>query len=194
MKKIALLIIICIGATNVIAQNNEPTNIYEGCCGKKRVEFTTNKANIFVPNVFTPNGDGVNDYFMPYISDEVSEVRSFKIFSAKGDTLIFRRLSFNFDDFKNNAWNGTRTNGDGFFVSNYAGAFKYEMRIITKEKKLSIIKGEACALQCGKETKIFKTKEGCYYPSQAAETDNKGKNKGTGKVDKSLVSQEKDCF
>jgi gliding motility-associated-like protein len=45
--------------------------------------------NLFIPNVFTPNGDGKNDVFMPFTTKRaVKEIRSFKIFNRFGG-LIF---------------------------------------------------------------------------------------------------------
>jgi hypothetical protein len=159
--------------------------IYKGCCGTQPVDFTVGKANIYLPNVFTPNGDGINDLFYPVVNDEVIEVQGFTIWSAVGDTLIFTRASFNYNDFKNYGWNGTRSQGDGQFLSKYNGAFKYQMRIINSEGQLAFVKGEACVIQCSKDAAIFKTKEGCYYPSQAS---------SIGKVDKTKKSNENTCF
>jgi len=47
------------------------------------------------------------------------------------------------------------------------------------------LEGQACAIICGAEAKVFKSKEGCYYPAQAGKS---------GKLDKSIASAEKDCF
>lgn len=159
--------------------------IYQSCCGTKPVEFKLSTGYVYMPNVFTPNGDGVNDYFYPFINKDIQEVNSFKIFSAVGDTLLFRKNTINYTDIKNSGWNGTRSNAGGFFESNYTGLFKYDMRIITNDKKLIIIKGEACAIQCGKDTRVFQTKEGCYYSTQAG-TD--------GVLDKTKKNNETKCF
>lgn len=59
---------------------------------------------IYIPNVFTPNGDGINDTFK--ISGEFAEcVESVLIFDRWGN-LIFSSNSFE------NAWNGTYKNGN----------------------------------------------------------------------------------
>ncbi|MEO1713906.1 MAG: gliding motility-associated C-terminal domain-containing protein, partial [Bacteroidota bacterium] len=60
-----------------------------GCYAK--AEFTVEVAfgrDIYVPNVFSPNGDGNNDYFTIYGDIEIAEIRSFEIFSRWGD-LVF---------------------------------------------------------------------------------------------------------
>ena len=162
------------------AQEKPVANDYTSCCGTQPVEFAYEKQKIYVPNVFTPNGDGINDYFMPYINEEVGAVWGFTIYSAKGDTILYQREYFNYSkEEQNYAWNGLRRDG-----SQYAGLFKYEMRVDDKKANKHLVTGYACAIVCGPDTKIFKTKEGCFYPSQA--------NKGS--IDKSIASKEKDCF
>jgi gliding motility-associated-like protein len=53
------------------------------------VHVTCDQSQVFVPNTFTPNNDGVNDYFYPQ-GKGLSEVRSFKVYNRWGE-LIFER-------------------------------------------------------------------------------------------------------
>jgi hypothetical protein len=176
-----LLLVFC-NAHICFAQKDpvEVSQEYESCCGTQPVEFTLGKASVYVPNVFTPNGDDTNDVFMPHINKEVGEVWAFVIRSAVGDTLLFQRANINYKDLKEYAWNGTRQDG-----SRYKGLFNYSMQIINRDKQLRFVEGQACVIQCGPDAKVFKSKAGCYFSLQA------GVN---GNLDKALSNVEKDCF
>ncbi len=168
--------------------------IYKACCGTKPVEFTFGLSKVYIPNVFTPNGDGLNDVFFPYISSDIVDVQDFTILSAVGDTVLFQRPSFNYDDIQNYAWKGARYFPNGTYKSDYQGLFKYNMRIANKSGQSQYVEGEACLIRCGKDTKIFKTKSGCFYPDQADAVDNKGLGKGNGTLNKTKHTQESTCF
>ena len=63
-----LFIFLLISSAQTCAAQDAPkvaAQEYESCCGTQPVEFSYEKKRIYVPNVFTPNRDGVNDYFFP---------------------------------------------------------------------------------------------------------------------------------
>ena len=60
---------------------------------------------IYIPNAFSPNGDGVNDYFMIYSGPGISQVLSFKIYDRWGEQL-FQQLNFQPND-RAYGWDGT---------------------------------------------------------------------------------------
>ncbi|MFT6359488.1 MAG: gliding motility-associated-like protein [Saprospiraceae bacterium] len=55
------------------------------------------KPRIFVPNVFSPNGDGMNDFLLIFADSGVEEIAEFKIFSRWG-SLIFEQNNFQPND------------------------------------------------------------------------------------------------
>ncbi len=60
-----------------------------GCYGKDTITLFVDKyAGIFIPNVFTPNGDGINDYLTVYSDASVAMIESLQIYSRWG-TLVF---------------------------------------------------------------------------------------------------------
>lgn len=67
------------------------------------------ESQIFIPNTFTPNGDGQNDVFYPRGSG-VSKIRAFRIYNRWGE-LLFERTGININDV-GNAWDGSFNGGN----------------------------------------------------------------------------------
>jgi len=68
------------------------------------VNVLCNGANMFVPNTFSPNQDGVNDLFYPRGSG-IFTIKRFKVFSRWGE-VIFEQNNFNAND-PSKGWDGT---------------------------------------------------------------------------------------
>lgn len=88
-----------------------------GCAARDRVSVFVicNGSNLFVPNTFSPNGDGTNDVFYPR-GTGLFKVRSLRIFTRWGE-VVFERSDFD----ANNpvyGWDGskkgTKINSDVF--------------------------------------------------------------------------------
>lgn len=189
MKTALYLLVVAATLQSCSAQSDPKVALpkeYEACCGVQPVDFTLGKHFIYVPNVFTPNGDGINDLFYPFVSPEIGEVQSFQIFSAVGDTLLFQRATIVYTRLGEFAWNGYR--GGSSFNTLYRGKFKYRMRVVSTDNRVRNIEGEACSVLCEPGTKDLKVKKGCFFPSQA------GKNDKLGKSDSTLSNSEKDCL
>lgn len=77
-----------------------------GCKADDLLTVFVKKDNpIYVPNGFSPNGDGTNDVFMIYSGKEVQNIKSFLVFDRWGETV------FEYYDFQPNnpayGWDGT---------------------------------------------------------------------------------------
>lgn len=77
-----------------------------GCTSSDQltVNVLCNGANMFIPNTFSPNGDGMNDLFYPRGSG-IFTIKNIKIFSRWGE-IIFEKENFNPND-ASKAWDGT---------------------------------------------------------------------------------------
>lgn len=79
----------------------------EGGCATKdvvRIFVTCNSGNLFIPNTFSPNGNGVNEYFYP-MGKGIARIKSFRVFNRWGE-VVFERS----DILPNNpsyGWDGT---------------------------------------------------------------------------------------
>lgn len=75
------------------------------CSAEDAVFVWVNKGrNIFIPNAFSPNNDGVNDDFGIYSGIGIERIKSFRVFSRSGDLLHERLNALPNDPF--NHWNG----------------------------------------------------------------------------------------
>ncbi len=92
----------------------------------------------FAPNVFSPNDDGVNDYFSIYGGDEIQYVEDFKIFNRWGTLL------FSLDQLTPGAeiWNG---NYVGQALPN--GVYVYQGEVVGQNGKRQPIRGEFMLLR-----------------------------------------------
>jgi len=77
-----------------------------GCSANRNVTVTVicNDKNYFVPNTFSPNGDGVNDIFYPRGSG-LNRIQSMRIFNRWGE-MVFERKDFLANE-SAAGWNGT---------------------------------------------------------------------------------------
>jgi gliding motility-associated-like protein len=77
-----------------------------GChdTGQVQVIVLCKGANVFVPNTFSPNGDGSNDVF--YVRGKgLARVKSLRIFNRWGE-IVFERINFGVND-PSVGWDGT---------------------------------------------------------------------------------------
>lgn len=79
-----------------------------GCKTSAKIKINVDKARaIYIPNVFTPNGDGENDIFMIYAGDlsQIKQVNTFMIYDRWGEA-IYRAENFQPMD-PDFGWDGT---------------------------------------------------------------------------------------
>ncbi len=77
-----------------------------GCAIAAKVRLTVeNEYNVFIPSSFTPNGDGVNDFFTVFGGANVERIVSLQIYARKGN-LVFQAENLTPND-ENTGWNGS---------------------------------------------------------------------------------------
>jgi gliding motility-associated-like protein len=112
-----------------------------GCEESDNITITVIKdASVFVPNVFSPNGDGVNDNFTIFASSQVLEVTQLMIFDRWGSPL-FEANNINPND-ETLGWNG-KVNGEKM----NAGTYVYWAEVQLKNGEKEILKGEFTLLR-----------------------------------------------
>ncbi len=102
----------CIDCAAPVAYPKKTTNYTvnvtdsNGCVAKATFTLTVvcNENNYFVPNTFSPNGDGNNDVFFPR-GNNINRIQSMRIFSRWGE-MIFEKKNFSANSAAD-GWNGT---------------------------------------------------------------------------------------
>ena len=76
-----------------------------GCVAEDALRvFVNNKKRIYIPNAFSPNGDGWNDEFMIFGGNGIAEIEQFQIFTRWGEQ-VFEQSNFQPND-ANMGWDG----------------------------------------------------------------------------------------
>jgi gliding motility-associated-like protein len=137
----------CTGCATPVASPKNTTTytirvINDGGCvatDKVTVIVTCNNENVFIPNTFSPNNDGVNDVFYPR-GRGLFQIQSMRIFNRWGE-LVFQRTNFTAND-ANAGWNGkyrgTAANAD---------VYTYIIEIICDNSEVIPFKGNITLIQ-----------------------------------------------
>lgn len=112
-----------------------------GCVTKDKLTIFVlcNGANVFIPNTFSPNGDGANDIFYPRGSG-LFTIKSMRIFNRWGE-VMYDKSNFMPNDAKygwDGKHNGQRLNTD---------VFVYTIEIICDNSATLVFKGNVTLLQ-----------------------------------------------
>jgi gliding motility-associated-like protein len=102
----------CLDCLSPIATPKQQTDYFvkitskDGCVAESNLTvFVKKEVNIYVPNAFSPNGDGANDVFMIFAGgNAVARIHSFLVFDRWGESV------YEFFDFQPNnpvyGWDG----------------------------------------------------------------------------------------
>jgi gliding motility-associated-like protein len=106
-----------------------------GCKATDKVSIFVlcNNANVFVPNTFSPNGDGVNDVFYPR-GTGVFRIKNLRIFNRWGQ-IVFDRSNINAND-PSAGWDGT-LNGKKL----PSDVFVYTLEVVCENNTTLVFKG-----------------------------------------------------
>ena len=107
----------------------------DGCPVTDILSVQVQKARrLFVPNVFSPNGDGLNDLFMIFAGKEVLQIREFQVYNRWG-SLLYRASNFQPND-PAYGW-------DGYFQSKLmdAGVYAFYIEVEFIDGEAEIVKG-----------------------------------------------------
>lgn len=100
-----------------------------GCQGSDQLLiFVNRERNVYIPNAFSPNGDGANDLFMVFAGEDVAIIHNLKVFNRWGG-LLFERSNFPPND--------PRFGWDGWF-----GGKKLNPAVLVYAVEIEFVDGE----------------------------------------------------
>jgi len=105
-----------------------------GCVAEDQLKVRVINNDIFVPNAFSPNDDGINDYFTIYSNESIKAVRVLRIYNRWG-AQVFEGLNFEPND-ESQGWNGTFR---GKVASQ--GVYAYYAETLNKNGHITKLKG-----------------------------------------------------
>ncbi len=107
-----------------------------GCITSDEIYVEVIASFIFAPSVFSPNGDGINDFFTIFGDvEKVSKIQSLKIFDRWG-AQMFSKKYFQHSQ-ESEGWNGKRK---GKYLE--TGIFIYEAELLLKTGEIVVKKGD----------------------------------------------------
>ena len=120
-----------------------PEELFYTECGKiPPVIGCIKGTSIFLPNAFTPNGDGFNDVFYPHTGYGIKEIISFKIYD-EAEILIFQESNISVGVLTNDPergwWNGKLP--DGSFQD---GIYNYTVVVANLLDEIAEFEGAVC--------------------------------------------------
>jgi gliding motility-associated-like protein len=111
-----------------------------GCRATDRVTVFVicNGVNVFIPNTFSPNGDGANDVFYPRGSG-LFRIKTLRIFNRWGE-VVFEKNDFNPNDVTS-GWNGTYKG-----VKLNPDVYVYTAEVVCDNSTILVLKGNVALI------------------------------------------------
>ncbi len=115
-----------------------------GCLAEDKVRVIVREPrNIYIPNAFSPNGDGNNDRFMVFSQGDVEEIEVMRIFDRWGDQVFVNK---NFPpNVAGEGWDGL-LNGrpiiNGMKAGHNANVFVYMIKVRFKDGEKLVYEGD----------------------------------------------------
>jgi gliding motility-associated-like protein len=102
--------------------------------------FVRDSLPVFLPNTFSPNDDGINDYFTAFANAKIEKIKRLAIFNRWGN-LLFEAKDIPTND-SSKGWDGTFLN-----VMQAQDLYIYTVEIALWDDTVKVLKGEVMLLR-----------------------------------------------
>lgn len=111
------------------------------CCQDAPIEANLGNGKFFIPTIFTPDGNGINDYFQVSADANILRIDTFWVFDlSNGDTVFYQT----------NITDITQENGfDGVYQDTIMAAqYGYSICLTSSDQQKSLVGGLICSVPC----------------------------------------------
>ncbi|HLF63771.1 MAG TPA: gliding motility-associated C-terminal domain-containing protein [Saprospiraceae bacterium] len=145
-------------ALMVSACQKEDQLFLKGCCGNEAIIDSFGNAHIYVPNIFTPNGDDLNDYLF-ILGDSIEHIISLEV-RDRNEINVYRIGDIPYHGHKH-TWDG-KVNG-----AVQKGLYSFSLTLESEDGNIGYFEGKVCNYPCGlMEGEEMISITGCYFASQ----------------------------
>jgi hypothetical protein len=118
----------------------EAVSSIPSCCANDPISIDVGIGKIFVPNVFSPDGDAVNDVLFVQTDTAILFIVSFEIFSTAGE-LVFEARNIPTNS-PVNGWDGT--------INGVLSKGMYDVRVVAEsiDGSTNMAEGRVCNFPC----------------------------------------------
>jgi CHU_C Type IX secretion signal domain len=140
-------------------KDDEPTSALDGCCDTPAINGTIGNGHLYVANIITSNGDGINDLLWPNSDDNIIEIISFQIRDSEGN--VVHEAMNEAPNGGSNGWDG-RVNGQWI-----NGVYDVRVQARSLDGTIGTLDGKVCNFRCiDPETTEPISSDGCQFPTQ----------------------------
>lgn len=159
--------LISIFAFAATSPDDEPiTNatLISECCSRNVQEAEVGSAKIFIPSIFTPDGNGINDFFQISTDTSMLRIDTFFVFDQINGDTVFNSVNIE-EIIPENGFDGVVM--DSVIATQYA----YRITVTSKDSITETFRGRVCCIPCV-ESLNLPTPRGlmnCTFSSQYTE-------------------------
>jgi gliding motility-associated-like protein len=140
------------------ACKKEEGQLFAGCCNTEIICQGFGNATVFIPNIFTPNDDALNDYFLVF-GNSIERIIKMEI-RNKEEEVVFESSNTQAND-QLSGWDG-KTNGEVI-----RGLYSFIVEIKAADGATISCEGKVCNFPCGlNPTGGLLPVTNCRYPAQ----------------------------
>lgn len=118
-----------------------------GCCSSNPILVAHGEGNIFIPNAFTPDGDGINDFFQVVGNPGIAQIDTMRILDLNDQSIVFEATDIT-DLSPTNGWDGTAN--DTIVPAQYY----FWVQLTTTDNVTDDYEGLVCCFPCAEPTGV----------------------------------------